>query len=247
MQSPSPKAAARFRRRQKRRRRTLLVSAFTAMTLTVIIVVVTGGGLAHNTKLSPHSAVAGHRPTATALPPSIEAGVESWSLNAPCVARSGSGQRHRIDGPWRSYAARFLVGGCLDDRSAYRGHTRRRKADQRRSRRRRRDYRRSNGGLWGRVALHGCWHPVHQVALRSQPIGNSTGSITGTLPQPRSDLAVATISKQEQGPRHDDGLHRRWLRRHPLSSQRPGYSGRQAFLLGRDVCRFQSGIRPSPR
>jgi hypothetical protein len=198
MQSPSTKAAARTRRRQRRQRRTLLVSAFIAVTLIVVIVVSSGGGLAHNTKVLTHSAVVEHRPTITSLPPSIEAGVESWSLNAPvsreAVVANGPGLTvlggltpqgssladvSTIDLRTGSIHVAGSLANVVHDAAA--------------------------ATIGGQTVVFGGGSPSTVAVVQSikspsiAPIGNSTGSATGALPQPRSDLAVVALTEKSRG------------------------------------------------
>jgi hypothetical protein len=198
MNSPSGKAVARTRRRLRRRRRTLTVSGLIAVTL-IVVVIVSGGGVAHNGNVSTHSAGAGHRLTAAAPLPSIEAGVESWSLGTPisreAVVANGTGLTilggltpggssladiSTIDLRTGAMSAAGNLAIVVHDAAA--------------------------ATIGGQTLVFGGGSPSTVAGIQSiksptiaAPSGTSVGSVTGTLPQPRSDLAVATISDKSRG------------------------------------------------
>jgi hypothetical protein len=198
MQSASVKAAARTRRRQRRLRRTLIVSGVIAAVLVGVVITVSTGGVAHNSKLSTHSASKGHGPTAATSPPSIEAGVESWSLRAPvsreAVVADGAGLT--ILGGLTPQGSSLADVSTIDLRTgviAVAGRLANVVHDA------------AAAPIGSRTVVFGGGSPSTVAGIQSitsptiAPIGNSTGSVTGTLPQPRSDLAVATVSSKNGG------------------------------------------------
>ena len=198
MQSPSAKAAARTRRRQRRLRRTLVVSGVVAVTLAGVIISLSGGGVAHNPKLSTHSASASHRPRPATAPSSIEAGVEPWSLSAPvsreAVVANGAGLT--ILGGLTPQGSSLADVSTVDLRTGaiyVAGRLANVVHDA------------AAATIGGRTVVFGGGSPSTVAGIQSitsptiAPIGNSTGSTTGMLPQPRSDLAVATVSDKSRG------------------------------------------------
>ncbi len=175
-----------------------MVSGVVAVTLAGVIISLSGGGVAHNPKLSTHSASAGHRTSSATAPSSIEAGVEPWSLSAPvsreAVVANGAGLTI-LGGltPQGSSLADVstvdLGTGAIDvaGRLANVVHDA------------------AAATIGSRTVVFGGGSPSTVAGIQSitsptiAPTGNSTGSITGSLPQPRSDLAVATVSAKSRG------------------------------------------------
>jgi len=203
MQDRSPRARAR-RRRQIRRRRTLTVSAALVVVLVVVLVLTTGGGSGGRGGGKPgapgrHAASqtrsAGSRArTTAAVPPSIEAGVESWPLPHPisreAVVADGSGLTvlggltpagasvasvSTIDPTKGTVTAAGRLPDVVHDGAA--------------------------ATLGRRTVVFGGGSPTTVSTVQSvpspsiPPSGALTGRVTGALPQPRSDLAVATVAR----------------------------------------------------
>jgi outer membrane protein assembly factor BamB len=186
------------RRRQFRRRRAVAMSGLIAVTLVVIVSIGSGGGGNHHAKLSTHSSTASRGARTAATLPSIEAGVESWSLTAPI-----SREAVVADG-----AGLTVLGGLTPDGSSLSGVS---AVDPR------------TGSILAvgsladvvhdaaaaivgrRVVVFGGGSPSTVAGVQSiaspatPPSAEGTGSVIGALPQPRSDLAVATISAGTKG------------------------------------------------
>jgi hypothetical protein len=198
MQSPSAKAAARTQRRRRRLQRTLVVGGVVAAILAGVVISLSGGRAADKSKLSRHSASVGHRPTAAAAPSSIEAGVESWSLHAPvsreAVVANGAGLT--ILGGLTPQGSSLAGVSTVDLRTGainVAGQLANVVHDA------------AAAIIGGQTVVFGGGSPSTVAGIQSiaspsiGSIGNTVGLITGTLPQPRSDLAVATISGNSRG------------------------------------------------
>ena len=175
-----------------------MVSCVIAVTLIVVVFVVSGGGHVHNTKVSTHSAVVEHRPTVAALPPSIEAGVEPWSLGAP-VSREAvvvNGAELTVLGGLTPQGSSLADVSTIDLRTG---------AIRVAGRLTNVVHDAAAATIGGQTVVFGGGSPSTVAGVQSikspsiAAMGYNTGSITGTLPQPRSDLAVATISRKVGG------------------------------------------------
>ncbi len=176
-----------------------MVTGVVAVALAAVVISLSNGGVAHNPSTPTHSAgVATHRSNGTGGPPALEAGVEPWSLSAP-VSREAV----VANGPGLT-----ILGGLTPQGSSLAGVSTI-------------DPRTGAISVAGRLAnvvhdaaaatvgsqtvLFGGGSPSTVAGIQSitspaiPPAVNSTGSVTGTLPQPRSDLAVATISEKSGG------------------------------------------------
>ncbi len=197
MQSQSAEGRIRVRRRQIRRRRTIAVSGLVAVIVAVVIVVVPGGGRGPRTQPSTHSPTA-REIRATAMPPSIEAGVESWSLSSPlsreAVVANGTGLT--VLGGLAADGSSLSSVLTIDTRTG---------AVQTAGRLANIVHDAAAATIGSQTVLFGGGSPSTVAGVQSiaaptiPPRGNATGSVTGTLPQPRSDLAVTTISAKTRG------------------------------------------------
>jgi Kelch motif len=198
MQSPSAKAAARTQRRRRRLQRMLVVCGVVATILAGVTISLSGGHVAGKSKLSRHAASVGRRSPASAAPSSIEAGVESWSLNAPvsreAVVAKGAGLT--ILGGLTPQGTSLAGVSTVDLRTgaiSIVGQLANVVHDA------------AAATIGGRTFVFGGGSPATVAGIQSiasptiASIGTTVGSISGTLPQPRSDLAMATISKKSRG------------------------------------------------
>ena len=160
--------------------------------LGIVLLTFSGRGVGRNTKHSAPPAGAAHQQSAFAPPPSIEAGVESWSLSAPlsreAIVANGNGLTvlggltpggsslatvSTINLRTGAIVAAGTLADVVHDAAA--------------------------ATIGGRSVVFGGGSPATVAGVQSiespsnPPSANSTGSVTGMLPQPRSDLAVATI------------------------------------------------------
>jgi hypothetical protein len=198
MQSPSGKAAARTRRRQRRLRRTLIVGGVIALTLVGVVITVSKGQVAPNSKISTHSKSIGHGSTAATPPPSIEAGIESWSLSAPESREAvvANGNRLTILGGLTPQSSSLADVSTIELNTGNIFHAGRLPHVVHDA---------AAATIGGRTVVFGGGSPstVADIQSITSPTsaasGSSIGSITGTLPQARSDLAVATISSKNRG------------------------------------------------
>ncbi len=169
-----------------------------AVTLAGVVISHSRGGVAHNPKPSRHSAGAAQRSTVAAGPPSIEAGVESWSLDAPvsreAVVANGSGLT--ILGGLTPQGSSLAAVSAIDPSTG---------AIRVAGRLANVVHDAAAATIGSRTVVFGGGSPSTVAGVQSitSPTiaanANSTGSLTGTLPQPRSDLAVATISDKSSG------------------------------------------------
>jgi len=175
-----------------------VVIGVVAATLAAVVIAVSSGGVAHNPKPSRHSVGAIHRSTLATVPPSLEAGVESWSLSAPmsreAVVANGAGLTilggltpsgsslsgvSTIDPRTGAVSVAGTLANVVHDAAA--------------------------ASIGSRTLVFGGGSPSTIAGIQSiaspslAPTGNTTGSRAGMLPQPRSDLAVATISGKSGG------------------------------------------------
>jgi len=173
------------------------VSGVLAVIVGVVVVVMPGGGRGPSTKPPTHSPTA-REVRATATPPSIEAGVESWSLSSPlsreAVVANGTGLT--VLGGLAGNGSSLSSVSTIDTRTG---------AVQTAGTLANIVHDAAAATIGSQTVVFGGGSPSTVAAVQSiavptiPPRGNATGSVTGTLPQPRSDLAVTTISAKTRG------------------------------------------------
>jgi hypothetical protein len=198
MRTPSAEGLIRVRRHHIRRRRTIAISCLLAVMATVVVVVMPGRGRDAHATQSSHSATAHRETRSTATPPSVEAGVESWSLSAPlsreAVVANGTGLT--VLGGLTAEGSSLSSVLTIDTRTG---------AVQTAGTLANIVHDAAATTIGSQTVLFGGGSPTTVAGVQSiavptiPPRENATGSVTGTLPQRRSDLAVTTISARTRG------------------------------------------------